>query len=619
MPQRWTSGTFWPRTGCTLSDNGKNLDCETGQCTLTGKTEGALVCGFGKNGGTPIPPATQIEATTVVGGVGNYDVSLVAGFNVETRVRPVVTGGSCETVGCVADLNKTCPPALQMNVDLADKGPVACGDKFCPEEASCVNGACVVGCLDPCTQCQPPRMPQSLECKTSVASASGYSDCDGGTGRATFIDMYCVKNTSGEGHSQASSNQGTPTCFADVDCPPGRIAGTKQTCQFRGLSPDPPAGSGVCIDINNLDFKWTPLHGPHAGQPQSCKGNQGATCGGYDGDYLDALGYTCQQVQVSSNQTAFPCLPATTSGLGICTKPETDPGKAILYTGVGGLFNEAWLAAGRQAGDTANPYYKIFKTACPLAYAWQYDDEASGFGIPGTACNPNDARVKLSGFDITFCASQFEKEIFAARDSFVQSDQPHDNQGANLVLHVREGTNTLLGFDLLPEGGGELKSARLVLTMSDANSAQRRHRFRSRAASIRIEVLRLQSHFSNEGNGISDVGFGSGVTWECAEDIDINNGVPDCDASWDGGELVANPNATARPLPATRHSGEVAWDVTEDVQQALSDGQRHVQWLLKSRDMRGRRGTEQSFISTEGAMNLVDQGKAPKLMLEFFP
>jgi hypothetical protein len=82
-----------------------------------------------------------------------------------------------------------------------------------------------------------------------------------------------------------------------------------------------------------------------------------------------------------------------TSGLAACQDPS---GLTPLYQGVGGVFNAAWLTAGLQAGGGTTPYYQTFKTACPQAYTWQYDDDSGGF-----ACTTSS----LTGFDVTLCGS----------------------------------------------------------------------------------------------------------------------------------------------------------------------------------------------------------------------
>ncbi len=360
MPQTWSSGAFWPRTNCTTSGN--NLNCLTGQCA----TPGLLDCGFGNNGGSPQNPVTQLEVTTTPSG-GNYDVSINAGYNVEMKITPTGAtqkGALCHWAGCTSDINKTCPSALQAKA----------------------SGS-VIGCLDPCTQCLR-SSPAALSCSTAISKdASGNTPstttpCTGtGGGLPSYQDMYCAKNVKGDGNSQASSNQGTPTAFAAEDCPVGTIF-TTSLSKFA-----PPTGMGVCIDPSNPNY---------ANAAGACSASTiGKPCGGYlILKYFDALGYTCQSAAYNNagdNQTAYVCVPPTTSGLATCASPA---GNTPLYQGTGGVFNAAWLTAGLQAGGGTTPYYQLFKTACPQAYTWQYDDDSGGFACSG-----------LTGFQVALCGS----------------------------------------------------------------------------------------------------------------------------------------------------------------------------------------------------------------------
>jgi hypothetical protein len=423
MPQTWDSGTFWPRTGCTAVGT-TGLNCSTGQCTPAGATTGLLDCGVGLT--SPTNPVTQFEVTSTSANA-NYDVSIVAGANVETNVTPV--GGSyllpgvpagenaiaCYSAGCSTDLNSTCPTNLQVKL-----------------------GNTVVGCLDTCTQCQRTsptgstpnaQIYSALKCdKTITADFSKNTPattttCTGTSGGLpTYQDLYCVQNFGEKiGNAQASSNQGTDTAFSQADCFPDK------TFIIPTFSPAyiPPAGAGVCLyasppqsDIPGFnDYGWFDFAAQKA---LNCRDFvDGTACGGYLTGHLDklpdgtekyatypsALGYSCQTVAYqdlqSRSQTAHLCLPSTTSGLGLCTFDSL--GQQALYTGVGGVFNAAWLQAGVQAGKGSIPYYQTFKAACGAAYTWQYDDASSGFGC-NPAAVPNGGEV-FSGFNITLCGS----------------------------------------------------------------------------------------------------------------------------------------------------------------------------------------------------------------------
>jgi hypothetical protein len=405
MPKVWTSGTFWPRTGC--QSDGGGLNCATGQCTPRGAQSGLLDCGVGVT--SPTNPATQLEVTSNADGSANYDVSLVAGYNVELSAVPV--GGSrvvpgtpasqpvaCLSAGCTSDLNAGCPAALQFTA----------------------SGS-TVGCSDPCSQCQrnPGANNGSLQCTTQITTdASGNppaatTNCAGGAGNPpTYQDMYCVQNFESDQKPLASSNQGTPTAFAQGDCFPGTTFFVPVFAAGYSL----PAGQGVCVystppqsTIPGFnDYGW---HDFQSGTTQSCAAlADGTACGGYltgQADthpagmayYQNALGYTCRTATLGA-LTAHLCMPPVSSGLAVCTADSL--GEVPLYTAPGGVANASWLTAGLTAGGGATPYYATFKAACPSAYAWQYDDLASGFGCAGAALPEGKP---LGGFDVTLCGS----------------------------------------------------------------------------------------------------------------------------------------------------------------------------------------------------------------------
>lgn len=404
MPQSWPSGTFWPRTGCTLDDSvtPATLTCATGACYLTNSNTQLLDCSVTNDGGSPTNPVTQFEVTSTSTGV-NYDVSIAAGYNVETSATPVGGGQvvpgttdtiACYDVGCTADLNATCPSALQV-LDASNA---------------------VIGCLDPCTQCQRAN-PAALQCDATLADTW---TCGANSGSVTNLDLYCAKNFV-DGTAQASPNQGTPTAFSQLDCPPGTsfVAPTFATAYAL------PAGQGVCLwtsapqsSIPHFnDYAWADA----VNGQQYCGGAppdyvplaDGTVCGGYrtaqsdGGYYADGLGYTCQTatytVDGGASQTAHLCMPPVASGLGTCESDNL--GNLPLYSVGAGVTNQAWLDAAKLPGN-GTPYYETFKTACQAAYAWQYDDIASGFG-----CTPSSTvsgGSTFTGFDVTFCGSRID-------------------------------------------------------------------------------------------------------------------------------------------------------------------------------------------------------------------
>jgi hypothetical protein len=94
MPKSRKSGTFWPRTSCVLdaSVSPATLARETGGGYDTSNTgQQFLDCSPSHRGGSPTTPATQFEVTSTPTSL-NYDMSIAAGFNVESYVAPLAAG-----------------------------------------------------------------------------------------------------------------------------------------------------------------------------------------------------------------------------------------------------------------------------------------------------------------------------------------------------------------------------------------------------------------------------------------------------------------------------------------------------------------------------------------------
>lgn len=408
IPQTWASGRFWARTGCTGS--GSTLNCATGQCGGAGA--GAADCT--KAGMTEGNPANIFEVTTNAGsnGVsGNFDVSLVNGYTVPTWAA--VTGSGCtrDRFGCQTNLLlNSCPAALQWTqspISLAAGGSKALpcgGNTFCPS-GQCVGGkTCLLGCFDPGDAClQQASSAAPLKCNIAIPGASG-TNCSGSSiSSVPYLAMYLAKNYGGQdkaGHTysgdniaQISANQGSPTCFGNDDC-----AASSPNCVTTGFPStyQPPAGTGVCLNLANGGSSNSYV-GQVAGGAASCsQSTSGKACGGpLPSGFSNALGYTCQPVTYTQtgggSQTAYACLPSLAAGLGTCETSSTNS-NTQNYAAAAGVTNPAWVTAGQQAGANGKAYYQIFKTACPTAYSYQYDDPSSLF-----SCN------SVTAFAVTFC------------------------------------------------------------------------------------------------------------------------------------------------------------------------------------------------------------------------
>jgi len=120
VPDRWTAGRIWARTGCD-----DNFQCETGFC--------GNKLGCAPDGGEP--PVSLAEFTLRSennGDMDSYDVSLVDGFNIPVFIELIdgtytSDGGefSCKKAGgCTANPNEHCPDELA--VKNSNGATVAC-------------------------------------------------------------------------------------------------------------------------------------------------------------------------------------------------------------------------------------------------------------------------------------------------------------------------------------------------------------------------------------------------------------------------------------------------------------------------------------------------------------
>ncbi|MCK5200008.1 MAG: hypothetical protein KAR21_16735, partial [Spirochaetales bacterium] len=94
----------------------------------------------------------------------------------------------------------------------------------------------------------------------------------------------------------------------------------------------------------------------------------------------------------------------------------------------------------------------------------------------------------------------------------------------------------------------------------------------------------------------------------CAIDEDISNKKPDPGVLWNGGDFT---DAAGPPVIHTREmTGEVSWDVTQDLLNSLFYG-----WIIK-KDSDGQNG-KIGYYSKEGAAAAGNMNLAPKLILEY--
>jgi len=349
MPQGW-GGRVWGRTGCAKA--GDAFQCQTGQCGAGASA--VLECTDVAAGITQTATGvTLFEGTWDSNGVDFWDVSLVNGYNVPLQVAAFVGGKAApctfagtdfvgRPVGCESDLNDACPTPLQI------AGKCNCvADADCPQGQTCGAdnlcsgaGGCTVVCIDPGDYCTSFGLygnnpvitpPAALKCNDPVSTLNA----------TTYNDYYSCTGSL----SELSCNNAAITCFADNDCP---------------FYPDQVCQANVCMPVSVEDTLAQCVSG--ACNPKV--------------NHVDQ--YSCQTVQEMSL-----CLP----------KPPT----STAQSGCCGAYNPDWMTAAQAANGTPGgaTFAEAFRTACPLSYAFQFDDVASSF-----QCSNASGEVD---YLVTFC------------------------------------------------------------------------------------------------------------------------------------------------------------------------------------------------------------------------
>jgi Glucodextranase, domain B len=184
-------------------------------------------------------------------------------------------------------------------------------------------------------------------------------------------------------------------------------------------------------------------------------------------------------------------------------------------------------------------------------------------------------------------------------DTFIRQGAPNKSLGSELYLRIQDSGNnrTLVAFDQAElehkVGSQTLSSAKLRLTIiSNADNWGPTGR--------EVAVHRMLQ-------GWTEVG----ATWNCADDLNTENGSPDCPAaSWDmthSTNWPFDPNSTATAPHNNGQTGAVEWDVTADVQAFLAGTAINYGWVVKKVD-EGQAG-QVEYSSREGA-------SPPELVLE---
>jgi predicted ribosomally synthesized peptide with SipW-like signal peptide len=238
--------------------------------------------------------------------------------------------------------------------------------------------------------------------------------------------------------------------------------------------------------------------------------------------------------------------------------------------------------------------------------------------IPGTNA-AFSATAEISGHSVStgywVVESPDEIEIFGTKDTYLRSGAKNTNEGASPFMRIQSSGNNraLVQFnqdDINSAVNGQtVYSAFLVLEVDGQKN--------NWGSGRTISIHRMTEDWE-EGNGKnaelsgseSYRGDGSGATWNCAVDTNINNSNPDCSLQWNGGSYIGAPTNTQ--IITNGIGGTVMFDVTADVLAFLSDSQTNYGWLIR-KDNEGANGYI-SFHSKESV-----SGNGPKLVLYFEP
>lgn len=386
-PPTYTTGSYcgFANGVCKTGDCGSGLWQCNGSWDNSGEGSGTLTVSAG-----PQPPASVFELSDA-GTNTTYDASNIGGYNTAVGYTvPTAAPISCafSPVGCVSDLNTSCPSLLQITEAPATAGPISCGTgTFCRSGAcvscssgsNCVNdNTCVIGCTGP-SKCAASNASPALQalCTEKIAGGVGNTFTLDGTGYtadgAEFQDMFGNVNTSGSistgnpGNTMISLDGGTYLCWGDKDCPPGDnclLGSANGIANF-------PSYVGICANSSTGEGDQ-----PAPANCMSSNTPAGQDCGQYSG--MGA--FTCVSANTTQKDACVPNFDPPIIGFG------TFDSTTGFYTGVGGFPNPEWVYAalvvsgGSQTDPWGTtPFYQTFSEACPYEYQYPYDDHAGSF------------------------------------------------------------------------------------------------------------------------------------------------------------------------------------------------------------------------------------------------
>jgi hypothetical protein len=351
------SGVFFPRTGCNTTINSGFLQCDTGDCVSSSTT--------GQCTNTGISPFTRAEQTFGSSTTqGIYDIGIINGASVPTEIK-----------GLGPMSSQYASPAQ----------PFICTGAGAPIQPSDPNFNPQYGApppaLPPLPAPQTPLgyCPWTYTPPASMSSAANFvADIVGGTSSCATLGCAADPGTvCGLGFSGAPSAQtvvsgcGTLVGYWTINqyC-------TYANSDFSGATPNPNTTFNCTMAITNYSPTNTYPAGTLVSDLYTCNNGISSSC------YSNGAVSTCCGVQNWN---------APSNGLPYITWQDSQSFNS----------NVDWTNQLSGLPISALSAITWLKQACPTAYSYPHDDQASSF-----TCNSSDANQQNSvamDFDVVFC------------------------------------------------------------------------------------------------------------------------------------------------------------------------------------------------------------------------
>jgi hypothetical protein len=332
------------------------------------------------------------------------------------------TGPVCQTSGCDREgiTSDNCPAALRITS----------------------SDGSYVGCDAPANACAS----SAAGCNSGLS----YYQCQNIAGATDLFNNILTLQ---------SPNAGTFVCFSDKDCPGGTSCQLNPTfatsftlpsgagvctpvaqngaCQAGGdgqacaafpfveyvcqtLSGGAP-NSQVCVPPTTTGFgnlwwnaaNWSVVASSSCMQDSDCSGQQKCltgpvrgglkACAATDGSCSCYSPLSCSQSRGTNDGCPGPlqCLNSTGvpdgTGGADCSTQTCYCGPQGIYSGTCGPTNAGWATAAAALGTNGQSWPQVFKSACPVAYSYQFDDPSSNWSC-------KNSPSLLLGYKVRFCA-----------------------------------------------------------------------------------------------------------------------------------------------------------------------------------------------------------------------